>query len=448
MADADLSQLDARSLWHPLTQHQDIDQAPPRFIERAEGCYLYDAEGNRFFDAVSGLWCVNVGHGREELADVAAEQMKKLSYLPGTMSHESSVRLAAKLVDLLGFPARVYFSNSGSEANEAAFKMARQYHTNVRGSGGRYKIITRHRGYHGNTLGALSATGNWERSHGYEPLLPGFVFTDAPDPYRGVDRCVEKLEETILREGADTVAAFIAEPIIAGGGLILPPDDYLRGVREVCTKHGVLLILDEVVTAFGRTGKMFAHQHYGIEPDIMTVAKGIASGYMPLAATIAREEVFRAFDGTPESHRHFRHVNTYGGHPAATAVGLANLGIIEREGLVERSAVHGKDLLSRLETLYAHPNVGDVRGKGLLCGIELVADRETKEPAAAERVGAVLAGCAKRGVIIGKTAETSPGQGNVLIAAPPFVSTEVEFSMLVSSLDEALSDAFGSEKAA
>ena len=380
MPDANLSQLDIDSLWHPLTQHQGLEATPPRFIERAEGCYLYDADGNRFLDAVSGLWCVNVGHGREELAEVAAEQMKKLAYLPGTMSHEPAVRLAARLVNLLGYPARVYFSNSGSEANEAAFKMARQYQANVGGGPGRFKIIARHRGYHGNTMGALSATGNWERRHGYEPLVPGFVFTDAPDPYRGVDRCVEKLEETILREGADSVAAFIAEPVIAGGGLIVPPDDYLRGVREVCTKYGVLFILDEVVTGFGRTGKMFAHQHYGVEPDIITLAKGIASGYMPLAATVAREEIFHAFDGTPASHRHFRHVNTFGGHPVSTAVGLANLDIVEREGLVERVAVEGKNLMTRLEKLYAHPNVGDVRGKGLLCGVEFVADRETKEP--------------------------------------------------------------------
>ncbi len=453
MADDNLSRLDAESLWHPLTQHQGIEASPPRFIERGEGCYLYDADGNRFYDAVSGLWCVNVGHGREELAQVAAEQMKKLSYVPGTMSHEPGVRLAAKLVELLGYPARVYYSNSGSEANEAAFKMARQYQvqrTGIETSGGqgRYKIIARHRGYHGCTLGALSATGNWERRHGYEPLVPGFVFTDAPDPYRGVDRCAEKLEETILREGANSVAAFITETIVAGGGLLFPPDDYLPAVREICTKYGVLLIIDEVVTGFGRTGKMFAHQHWGVKPDIITMAKGIASGYMPLAATVASEEVFRAFDGTPASHRHFRHVNTFGGHPVSTAVGLENLAIIEREGLVERVADSGRSLMARLEKLYSHPNVGDVRGKGLLFGIELVADKVSKQPAPADRVAAVLAGCAKRGVIIGRTAETSPGQGNILIMAPPFVSTEAEFELLAASLDESLSEAFSDVAAA
>ncbi|MGH0033815.1 MAG: aminotransferase [Myxococcota bacterium] len=448
MADRELSALDAESIWHPLTQHQGIEAAPPRFIERGEGCYLYDGEGNRWLDAVSGLWCVNVGHGREELAKVAGEQMQKLAYLPMTMSHEPAIRLAAKLVELLGYPARVYYSNSGSEANEAAIKMARQYQAQVGGGPGRYKIIARHRGYHGNTLGALSATGNWERRHGYEPLVPGFVFTDAPDPYRGVDRCAEKLEETILREGADSVAAFIMEPVVAGGGLLIPPDDYLPQVREICSRHGVLLILDEVVTGFGRTGRMFAHQHWGVEPDIITLAKGIASGYMPLAATVARREVFRAFEGTPASHRHFRHVNTFGGHPVATAVGLRNLEIVESEGLVERAAESGRRLEAKLRPLADHPNVGDVRGLGLLLGIELVSSRETKEPAPGERVASLVAGCAKRGVIVGRTAETSPGRGNTVIIAPPFVAGEAELDLIADAVAAALAESFGGQAVA
>ncbi len=388
---------------------------------------------------------MNVGHGREELAKVASEQMHKLAYLPGTMSHEPAIRLAAKLVELLGYPARVYYSNSGSEANEAAIKIARQYQAQVGDGPGRYKIIARHRGYHGNTLGALSATGNWERRHGYEPLVPGFVFTDAPDPYRGVDNCAEKLEQTILREGADSVAAVIMEPIVAGGGLLFPPDDYLPAVREICTRYGVLLILDEVVTGFGRTGKMFAHQHWGVEPDILTLAKGFASGYMPLAATVAKREVFEAFEGTPESHRHFRHVNTFGGHPVATAVGLKNLEIVEREGLVERVAQTGDTLMAKLQRVAGHRNVGDIRGMGLLIGIELVADKQTKEPAASSRVAAVIGGCAKRGVIIGRTAETSPGQGNIAIMAPPFISGETEVDLLVDSLEASLGEAFGTD---
>ena len=192
---SELKALDAECLWHPLTQHRNIEVTPPRFIERGEGCFIYDADGNRWLDGTSGLWCVNVGHGREELADVAREQMAKLSYAPMTMTHEPAIRLAAKLVDLLGYPGRVYFTNSGSEANEAAFKMARQFQAQRKDGGGpgRYKIIARHRGYHGNTMGALSATGQWERREGYEPLLPGFVFIDAPDPYRGMNDCADRL---------------------------------------------------------------------------------------------------------------------------------------------------------------------------------------------------------------------------------------------------------------
>ncbi|MBW2724137.1 MAG: aminotransferase class III-fold pyridoxal phosphate-dependent enzyme [Deltaproteobacteria bacterium] len=445
----ELTALDVESLWHPLTQHRDIEASPPRRIGRAEGAFLYEADyqanceanGKRWLDGVSGLWCVNVGHGREELADVARDQMAKLAYLPMTMSHEPAIRLAAKLVELLGYRGKVYFTNSGSEANEAAFKIARQYQAQ-RGHAGRFKIIARHRGYHGNTLGALSATGNWERRLGYEPLVPGFIFTDAPDPYRDLGDCAAKLEQTILREGADSVAAFIMEPIIAGGGLLIPPDDYLPRVREICTRHGVLLILDEVVTGFGRTGKMFAHQHWGVEPDIITLAKGIASGYMPLAATVVRQEIFEAFDGDPGSDRHFRHVNTFGGHPVATAVGLRNIEIVEREQLVERVSVIGKTLLSKVERLAQHPNVGDIRGKGLLIGIELVADKQSKQPADGATIAAVLAHCAEHGVIIGRTAQTSPGQANVLILAPPFIVNDEEVNLLADAVEAAIVDAF------
>ncbi len=441
--DRELTALDVECLWHPLTQHRDIEAAPPKLIDRAEGSFIYDTAGNRWLDGVSGLWCVNVGHGREELADVAREQMRKLAYAPMTLSHEPAIRLASKLVDLLGYPAKVYFSNSGSEANEAAFKIARQYQTQRPGGApGRFKIIARTRGYHGNTLGALSATGQQERRAGYEPLVPGFVFIDAPDPYRGTGDCAEKLEQAILREGPETVAAFIMEPIIAGGGVLVPPDDYLPKVREICTRYGVLLILDEVVTGFGRTGEIFAHRHWGVEADIITFAKGIASGYLPLAATVVRQEIFETFEGDPESGRHFRHVNTYGGHPVATAVGLRNIEIIEREQLVERTRVLGKTLLAGFQQLAGHPNVGEIRGKGLLIGIELVADKSTKEPIESNRVAAILSHCAANGVIIGRTAQTTPGLTNVLVFAPPFVLTEAEGDLLVDAVVAAIKHEF------
>ncbi len=437
MDDRELIDLDLACLWHPMLQHQGLAAAPPKRIERASGSFLYDAKGGRWLDGVSGLWCVNVGHGREELADVAREQMARLAYVPMTLSHEPAIRLASKLVELLGYRGRVYFSNSGSEANEAAFKIARQYHAQV-GESRRFKIVARNRGYHGATMGALSATGQTERRLGYEPLVPGFVFTEAPDPYREVGDCADALEKTILREGSDTVAAFIMEPIIAGGGVLVPPDDYLPRVREICDRTGVLLILDEVVTGFGRTGRMFGHQHWGVTPDLVTLAKGIASGYMPLAATVAKPEIFEAFQGSAGDLLHFRHINTYGGHPVATAVALRNIEIIEREGLVVRAAEKGRALMAKLQRFAGHPNVGDIRGKGLLIGIELVEEAESRRPLAPALMGAVVAGCARHGVIVGRTTNATPDRSNVLIIAPPLTLQDDEADLLVAALEAAL----------
>ena len=437
MDDRELTDLDLACLWHPMLQHRGLAAAPPKRIVRASGSFLYGADGSRWLDGVSGLWCVNVGHGRDELADVAREQMARCAYVPMTLSHEPAIRLASKLVELLGYPGRVYFSNSGSEANEAAFKIARQYHAQV-GNPGRFKIIARNRGYHGATMGALSATGQAERRFGYEPLVPGFVFTEAPDPYREVGDCVDALEQTISREGPDTVAAFIMEPIIAGGGVLVPPDDYLPGVREICDRYGVLLVLDEVVTGFGRTGRMFGHQHWGVTPDLITLAKGIASGYMPLAATVAKPEIFEAFQGAAGDLNHFRHINTYGGHPVATAVALQNIEIIEREGLVARAASAGGALMEKLQRLVPHPNVGDIRGKGLLIGIELVEDAESRQPLSSALLGAVVAECSRQGVIVGRTTNATPDRSNVLILAPPLTLRDEEADLLVSALEAAL----------
>jgi taurine-pyruvate aminotransferase len=438
VANRELRDQDRESLWHPLSQHRSFEETPPPLIVSGSGCFVTDGEGRRLLDGVSGLWCVNVGHGRDELADVAREQMARLAYAPLTFSHEPAIRLAAALVEKLGFAGRAYFSSSGSEANEAAFKIARQYHAQ---SGGprRFKIIARYRGYHGNTLGALSATGQAERKLLYEPLVPGFVFIDPPDPYRGgaVDAAAQ-LERAIEREGPETVAAFIMEPIIAGGGVLVPEADYLPRVREICDRHGVLLILDEVVTGFGRTGAMFAHQHWGVQPDVITLAKGIASGYMPLAATVVRQSIFEAFLDTPGSLSHFRHVNTFGGHPVATAVGLRNLEIVEREGLVERARKTGAALRSRLEGLLAHPGVGDVRGLGLLIGIELVADEASRRPLSDVRTAAIVRRCLDDGVIVGRTTNTAPGLGNVLILAPPLVLAPDEAELLAATVERAV----------
>ena len=434
---SDLAKLDLDSLWHPLTQHHGLEARMPREITSGEGVFLTDAQGQRVRDGVSGLWCVNVGYGREELADVAREQMTKLAFLPATFVHAPAALLAGKLLDMLGYAGKVYFTSSGSEANEVAFKIARQYQAQT-GSPGRYKIIARHRGYHGNTLGALSASGQAERKIGYGPLAPGFLHIAAPDLYRNNGDAAAHLEETIEREGAETVAAFIMEPIIAGGGVLMPPDDYLKRVREICDRHGVLLILDEVVTAFGRVGAAFAHQFYDAEADILTLGKGLASGYQPLAAMVAKQHIFEAFEGEPDELRHLRHVNTYGGHPVATAVGLRNIEIMEREELFDRATKTGDALLGRLRGLEDHPSVGDVRGRGLLLGIELVEEKAGKTPLDAAGVASVVGRCARDGVIIGKTTNTTPGYGNVLIIAPPLVLSEAESDLLATTVERAI----------
>jgi taurine-pyruvate aminotransferase len=435
----DLKKVDLESLWYPMRQHRGIEVEPPRQFVSGDGVYLTDIKGERVLDGLAGIWCVNVGYGRDELADVARDQMARLPYLPGTFTNAPAAALAGKLTEMLGYASKVYFTNSGSEANEVAFKVARQYHAQS-GSPGRYKIIARYRGYHGNTLGALSATGQAERKLGYEPLAPGFIHIDAPDPYRISHDCADQLERTIEREGSNTIAAFIMEPIIAGGGILIPPDDYLPRVREICNRHGVLLILDEVVTGFGRTGTFFAHKRDGVEPDLLTLGKGIASGYQPLAAMVAKQGIFEAFEGDAAGLSHLRHINTYGGHPVATAVALRNIEILERESLIERVVKTGDALISRLRRLEDHPNVGEVRGRGLLIGIELVEDKQSRVPIASAASAAVVARCARDGSIVGRNANTTPGFDNVVILAPPFVITEDEADLLASTLETAIQE--------
>ncbi|MEL7332342.1 MAG: aminotransferase [Cyanobacteria bacterium J06560_2] len=446
---ADLHKMDAASVWHAIAQHKPFLAKPPKCLKRGVGCNVTDAEGVEYFDGVSGLWCVNVGYGRQELAIVAYEQMMQLAFSPMTMSHEPGIRLADKLLSLLGYEGKVFFSTSGSEANETAFKIARQYHlqTAPAGAGARYKIISRYRGYHGTTLGALSATAQAERKTKFGPLVPGFLHVNPPYYYRfGKEQSeaayneslLQELEQTILYEGADTVAALIVEPVISGGGVIPPTEGYLKGVREICDRTGILLIFDEVVNAFGRTGRMFGHQHWGVEPDIICFAKGLTSGYMPLSATVAKQHIFEAFLDEPGTSSHFSHISTYGGTPAATAVALRNIEILERENLPARAAGMGEYLMDRLQPLLEHPNVGDVRGKGLLIGIELVEDKVNKVPLASELVATIPQYCKDHQTMIGRNANTIPGFSNVLIVCPPLIITYEEADRLAETLQAAI----------
>ncbi|MGF1538261.1 MAG: aminotransferase [Elainellaceae cyanobacterium] len=444
---SDLTQLDRQSVWHQLIQHKAYDTKPPKRMERASGVYVTDDAGNELLDAVSGLWCVNVGYGRTELADVAHAQMVELAYYPLTMSHTPAIKLAAKLLEMLDFEGKVFFSCSGSEANETAFKIARQYQAQSGSGAWRYKIISRYRAYHGTTMGALSATAQAERRAKYEPLVPGFLHVPPPYCYRcpfgktygacNIE-CATAIEQTVIHEGPESVAAIIIEPVISGGGVIVPPDEYLPIVRDICDRHGILLLFDEVVNGFGRLGAMFGHELWNVKPDIISFAKGITSGYLPLSATVVRQHIFEVFLDSESPDAHFRHATTYGGHPAATAVSLANIDIVERESLPQRAERMGQYLMAALAPLQDHPYVGDLRGKGLLLGIELVADKATKEPLDEAKVKAVTAHCMANGVIIGRNTNTVPGLSNVLIMAPPLVLSEDEADAIAAAVNAAL----------
>ncbi len=432
-------------LWRPLTQHSALKGKPSHFIVEAKGCYLTDQDGKSYLDTMAGLWCVNVGYGRQELADVAQAQMARLPYLNPMMTAEPTATLANTIQDLLGFKGHVYFSVSGSEANETAIKIARQYHLQA-GAGGqsRFKIISRYRAYHGHTMGALAATGQSERKIGYEPGPPGFLHVMPPYPYRAHpklsleehgEECAHLLEEAIIHEGSDTVAAVMMEPIISGGGVLIPPDNYLPRVREICDRHGVLLIFDEVVSGFGRTGSLFGHLHWETLPDIITFAKGLASGYMPIGATVAREEIFDSFLGEPGDLSHLRQINTFGGHPVATAVAQKTLEITLEEDLAGNARDVGEYLRGQLEDAIGdHRHVGEIRGMGLLNAVELVEDPESKTPLREAGVTGLIANAFENGVILGRNGNTIPGRCNVLLISPPLVLTRAEVDKIVEAV--------------
>jgi len=335
----------------------------------------------------------------------------------------------------------LFSSNSGSEANETAFKIARQYHQQ-KGDHGRYKFISRYRAYHGNSMGALAATGQAQRKYKYEPLGQGFLHVAPPDTYRNPEdvrtlASADEIDRVMTWELSQTVAGVIMEPIITGGGILMPPDEYMAKVKEICEKHGALLICDEVICGFGRTGKPFGFMNYGVKPDIITMAKGITSAYLPLSATAVKREIYEAYVGS-EDYDRFRHVNTFGGNPAACALALKNLEIMENEKLIDRSKKLGERLLDELEDVKEHPNVGDVRGKGLLLGIELVEDKQTKEPASIEKMNKVINACKEKGLIIGKNGDTVAGYNNILQFAPPLSITEEDFTFIVTTIKECL----------
>jgi len=370
--------------WAELAEKQGL-----HVFERGEGIYLYDALGKQWIDGIAGLWVVNAGHGRREIGEAMAEQAGKVAYASAaSYTTVPAVQLADTLAELTpGDLSRVFFCSGGSEAVETALKIAKQVQA-LRGFPKRYKVIARRGSYHGATYGAMSlTTGNRpqvERFFG--PLMAGVYHVPSPNHYRndfdlegeaGDIMCAKWVEQEILFQGPETVAAVIGEPISSSNGVHIPSPKYWQLLREICDRHGVLLIMDEVINGFGRTGKWFATEHFGVVPDIMTMAKGLSSGYCPIAAAVVRPSVFEIFQNADNT---MNHLLTFGGQAVAAAAALKNIEIMQREGLVENAAAVGPYLLDGLKSLVAnHPTVGDARGLGLLCAIEMVKDKETKE---------------------------------------------------------------------
>ena len=435
-----LSELDQTHWLHPQGDLGAPQGTIPQLIlVSGNGATLTDIDGREYVDGMASLWNVNVGYGRDVLAAVAAEQMRTLAFSSayGGFGTAPAIKLAAKLAELAPGDLDVtYFASGGGEANDTAYKIARLY-WKLRGEPERVNIISRIRDYHGLTYAATSSTGLANFWKGFEPLAPGFLHAPAPDPYRYTDEgsagaaYVQALEKVVLDAGPQTVAAVVAEPVQGAGGVIVPPADYFPLLRQVCDKHGLLLIADEVITGFGRTGRWFALEHWNVQADLMIFAKGVTSGYLPLSGvmlTNAVHDVLRSVKGM------FAHGFTYSGHPTACAVGLRNLQILEEEGLVEQARERGAYLHRKLQGLREHEIVGDVRGLGLLAGVELVSDKATKQSFDVSKGAArrVWLEALERGVIV------RPLSGDVLAISPPFVISEQQIDRLVDVLHSAI----------
>ncbi len=439
---------DRANVWHHLSQHKPLENADPLTIVEGKGIHVFDAHGKAHLDAVSGgLWTVNVGYGRESIAKAVYDQLVELNFFAHTAANIPAARFAEKLIEKMPGMSRVYYSNSGSEANEKAYKIVRQIAAKKYG-GKKYKILYRERDYHGTTITALSSTGQFERKNQYGPFTPGFVefphcceyrsqFGDVPD--YGVRAALE-MEKVILAEGPDTIGAVVLEPITAGGGVITPPEGYWEKIQEICKKYDILLHIDEVVCGVGRTGKWFGYQHYGIKPDIVTMAKGVASGYAAISCTVTTEEVFEVFKDDPADRMgYFRDVSTFGGCTAGPAAALENMRIIEQENLLENVTEMGDYLMERLLELQGkHDAIGQVRGKGLFAGFELVKDRVTKEPVEESVLVAMYNECMAQGVIIGRTNRSFEKYNNTIALSPAFIVTIEQIDEIVEALDIAL----------
>lgn len=451
-----LEQWDRENFFHPSTHLAEFARGnvPQRVITGGSGCHIEDRDGNRMLDAFAGLYCVNAGYGRPEIVEAIADQAKQLAYYHSYVGHgtEASITLAKMVLDRApDHMSKVYFGLTGSDANETNIKLVWYYH-NILGSPRKKKIISRWRGYHGSGLMTGSLTGLALFHKKFDLPLGQVMHTETPDYFRRADlgqseaefvaHCVSKLEAMIQREGADTIAAFIGEPMLGTGGLVPPPKGYWPAIQAVLDQHDILLIADEVVTGFGRLGTMFGSDHYGMRPDLITIAKGLTSAYAPLSGSIVSEKMWAVLEQGTDENGPIGHGWTYSAHPIGAAAGVANLELIDKLGLIENASTVGTYLQAEMKAaLGDHPHVGDIRGEGMTCAVEFVADKQNRtfyDPA--DKIGPQIAASLlqQSGVI----ARAMP-QGDILGFAPPFCLTHDEADQIVAATTQAVSSILG-----
>ena len=450
-----LDKWDRENFFHPsthLAQHA-RGESPNRIVTGGSGVYIEDRDGNRLLDAFAGLYCVNVGYGRSEIADAIAAQAKELAYYHAYVGHgtEASITLARMIVERAPKNmSKVYFGLGGSDANETNIKLV-WYYNNILGRAEKKKIISRWRGYHGSGLMTGSLTGLELFHKKFDLPLSQVIHTEAPYYYRRPDmamseaqfsaHCAAELEALIEREGADTIAAFIGEPVLGTGGIVPPPAGYWEAIQKVLRKHDILLIVDEVVTAFGRLGSMFGSHHYGLEVDIITIAKGLTSAYAPLSGSIVSDKVWKVLERGTDENGPIGHGWTYSAHPICAAAGIANLELIDKLGLVANAGkVGGYFRKAMAEAVGGHAHVGEVRGEGMLCAIEFVEERDNRrffDPS--KKIGPQIAAALLKQSVIGRAMP----QGDILGFAPPLCLSEKEADAIVAATVKAVSAVLG-----
>ncbi|MCG8687971.1 MAG: aminotransferase class III-fold pyridoxal phosphate-dependent enzyme [Desulfobacterales bacterium] len=448
---------DKDTLWHHLKPHKVFETAEQMIVVEGDGLMVKDIRGREYLDFTSGgVWSVMVGFGRDSIAEAVCEQLKKMPYFAGVFGNIPTIKFAQKLLEKLPNHQKVYFSNSGSEANEKAFKIVRQASRINPERKGKYKIMYRDRDYHGTTFGAMSATGQAQRKDHFGPFLDGFVEFPHCCCYRcpyektygNCDiECARKVEDVILKEGADTIGGLIVEPITAGGGILKPVPEYFPILQEICKKYDIWMIMDEVVCGFGRTGTFWGHEHYDVDPDIVTMAKGLASSYGALSATVVKQEIYDMFLCDPsdpdERLNYFRDISTYGGCTAALTAALESTRIIEDENLLENATEVGKYLIEKLEALKKYDAVGDVRGQGLFAGVEFVVNKETKEPVTEGQMAQIMGEMMAQNVIVGRTNSSFHGLNNIMNFAPCLIVTKEQVDTVVTAVETTIKNVFG-----